>query len=92
MRGGWRTRTRATLQAERMLIEIADALRLLPMPDAARAADPYALVADAFRGPGGRAGVRTAADALPRPTSRLEEEEQLLRLAQHYRSRLVHAS
>jgi len=89
MRGGWRIRGGATVQAERMLIEIADALRLLPVPDSAgRDGHPYSVVAAAFNRstPAVQpAGGLTAADALPTPTSRLEEEEQLLILAHHYR-------
>jgi hypothetical protein len=88
MRGGWRIRGGATLQAERMLIEIADALRLLPVTESAgRDGDPFPVVAAAFQRPtraARPAGGRTAADALPKPTSRLEEEEQLLTLAHHY--------
>lgn len=92
MRGGWRVRTRATLQAERMLMEIADALRLLPVP-ARGAADPYRRVAEAFRDPVGCSATATAADLLPAPVSRLDEEEQMLKLAYHYSDRTrTHAS
>ena len=89
LRGGWRVRGRAALQAERMLIEIADALRLLPVPDSG-ATDPYRVIAEAFRHPA--KGVRYAADALPTPTSRLEEEEQMLKLAHYYRNKSIYAS
>lgn len=91
MRGGWRIRNRSTYQAERMLIEIADGLRLLPVPDLA-SADPYRIVAEAFRQPDHNVDHRFASEILPTPTSRLEEEEQMLRLAHHYTDRLVHAS
>ena len=85
MRGGWRLRGRTDLQSERMLIEIADALRLLPVP-VSETNDPCAVVAEAFRHPSPRSSAgRTAAEALPTPTSRLDEEEQLLRLAHAYR-------
>lgn len=93
MRGGWRTRSRATLQAERMLIEITDAMRLLPVLESAKQADPYVLIADAFRYPPAVAEEHhVAAAKLPTPASRLEEEQQMLLLAYHYNTGLSYAS
>lgn len=94
LRGGWRTQSRATLQAERMLIEIADAMRLLPVFEpGSDETDPYALIAAAFRQPPtGAEGRLAAAATLPTPTSRLEEEQQMLTLAHHYNTGLSYAS
>lgn len=93
MRGGWRTRSRVTLQAERMLIEIADAMRLLPVAEPTVCTDPYVLIADAFKHPPAAAeGRPVAAARLPTPTSRLEEEQQMLVLAHHYNTGISYAS
>ena len=91
MPGAWRIRARKTLQTERMLIEIADALRLLPVPTTAPA-DPYDSIARSLlkpRTPG--KPQRTALAILPAATSRLDEEEQVLELARRYKD-LAHAS
>jgi len=84
-----------TLQAERMLTEITDGLRLLALPSSAhlsdRVSDPYDAVAEALRRPPAAAGT-PASRALPTPTTRLEEEEQVLTLARRYTEGLAHAS
>ena len=96
MRGGWRTRNQPTLRAERMLVEIADALYLVRLPRTADVAtDPYPVIARVLRSPTSittDSDTRPAAAALPTPTSRLEEEAQLLELAQHYAKEPAHAS
>lgn len=79
------------LQAERMITEITDGLRLLAVPDSIGAADPYDAVVAALRCSPAPAG-RPASSRLPTPASRLEEEEQVLNLARRYGVDLAHAS
>jgi hypothetical protein len=91
MPGAWRIRARQSLQTERMLIEIADALRLLPVTSTV-ARDPYDAIARSLLQPQARRKPqRTALAILPVATSRLEEEEQVLELARRYKD-LAHAS
>lgn len=79
------------LQAERMITEIIDGLRLLAVPDGTGVADPYDAVVEALRCSPARGG-RTASSRLPTPASRLEEEEQVLDLARRYVADPAHAS
>jgi len=79
------------LQAERMITEITDGLRLLAVPDSVGATDPYDVVVAALRCPPGLGG-GPASSRLPTPATRLEEEEQVLNLARRYVGDLAHAS
>lgn len=80
------------LQAERMIIEITDGLQLVRVPTGAAAGnDPFAVVAEALSQPSAGAGGLPASTALPFPTTRLEEEEQVLELARCYQAK-YHAS
>lgn len=73
--------TEPTVQAERMMIEIGDGLRLIHVPSRAHQ-DPYRLVAGALLQP---APTGALADTLlPTPTSRHDEETVVLSLAQAY--------
>jgi hypothetical protein len=77
------TPSRPYLRAQRMLIEIADGLTLLPVPATAAHPEPINAVARALAHPGENVGLPAAA-VLPAAETRRQEEELFSSIAEAY--------